>query len=99
MQMLFAAMLVHAFHAALEDRIVAFNRVGGDGGRDDLGLAIGAGLVGNFVPVADIFVLAVVHGVVAGEVLANLIVPFAFVGIDRGFFVHVGADNRSNFGK
>ena len=56
-------MLVDAFHAALEDRIVAFNRVGGD-------LA------------ANVFLGAVVHGVMAHEVRAKLAVPAAFVRVD-----------------
>jgi hypothetical protein len=48
---------------------------------------------------ANIFIALVVHGVVAGEVLAHFVVPATFVGIDRGFAVHVGADDIGNFGK
>lgn len=79
MQMLFGAMLVNALHAALEDRIVAFNRIRGD-----------------FAP--NVFVALVVHRFMAGEVLAHLIVPATFVGIDRGFMVHIGADDCGNLG-
>ena len=51
MQVLFAAMLVNAFHAALEDRIVAFNRVGVM--RSSRAGSIGRVFFGHFVPVAD----------------------------------------------
>src|SRR5260370_32010419 len=92
-------MLINAFQYALENRVVAFNRVGGDVGGFDVGLAVWTSFVGSFVEVANVFVLAMVHGVMAGEVLGHFVVPFAFVGIDRGFVVHVGADDRGNFGK
>src|SRR3979490_2180645 len=97
--MLFRTVLVNALHATFENRIVAFHRVGGDVGGYDKGLAVRARLAGSLVPIANVFVLAMVHGVVAGEVLAHFVVPLAFVGIDRGFAMHVGADNRGNLGK
>src|SRR5260370_37427679 len=85
-------MLVNAFYAAFEDRIVTFNRVRGD---DRALLAIGEAEYGR---IAHVLIAFVVHGVMAGEVLANLIVPAALIGIDRGFVVHIGAHNLVNLG-
>jgi hypothetical protein len=44
-QVLLGAMLIDALHASLEDRIVAFNRVGGDIAANVLIGAVGDGLV------------------------------------------------------
>jgi len=96
MQMLLAAMLIDALHAALENRIVAFYRVGGDSGRFDDGLAINARLVGDFVPIADVFLVAVFHGVMAGEVRADFGIDVGFVGHQPRFAGNVGADDRSD---
>ena len=53
-QMLLAAMLVDALHAALEDRVVAFDGVGADDDR-------------SASSYADVFLVAVLDGLVARE--------------------------------
>ena len=66
MQMLFAAMLIDARHAALEDGEIAFDSVGVDHiwrpGRE-----------GHSVCIADIFVFAMIDGGVPSEVIAELL--------------------------
>src|SRR5258708_31605802 len=91
-------MLIDALHAALEDRIVALNRIGGDGGRFDVRLAIGADLVGNFVPIADVFLFAVVDGIVVGEVRADFRVDVGLIGHQASFAADVLPNDRGNLG-
>ena len=81
MKVALAAMLIHALHAALEDRIIALDGVGGD----DL-----------FALIAAVFVRGVVHGVVAGvvAVLVEVLIPACSVGHDGGFLRDVGANDR-----
>jgi hypothetical protein len=66
-------MLVNALHAALEDRIEAFDRIGMDyivvAVREFLGVGI-----------ANVFLPTVVDRIVAQEVLADFFVPTGFVG-------------------
>src|SRR6266446_2800006 len=78
-QVLFFAMLVDAFHAALEDRIEAFNRIGVD-------------------VAANVFLLTVVDGFVAGKLRTNLKILTSLVGHQGGFFRDVGANDRRNLG-
>ena len=85
MQVLLGAMLIDALHAAIEDRIVALNRVRGDGLGYDDGLAIGARLVGHFVPIAGIFFLAMVPRVMAGIASAGFLVLRGFIGHEAAF--------------
>ena len=56
MKMLLAAMLVRAFHAALEHAEIAFDGVG----RDD-----------RFTLTADVFVILMIDGIVLGKLSAN----------------------------
>ena len=95
-QVLLGAMLVDALHAALEDRIVALNSVGGDSGGFDDGVAIRAFLVGDFVPVADVLLFAVVHSVVAGKVLADFGINVGFVRHETTFALDILADDRGD---
>jgi hypothetical protein len=97
-QMFFTAMLVDALHAALEDRIVALNGVGGDGGSFDNGLAIGAQLVSDLVPVANVFFIGVVHRFMAGEIATNFHVVAGFVGHEIAFRADVFPQDRRNVG-
>ena len=77
-QMLFAAMLVDALHAALEDRIVALDRVGADN---------------PVAVVPHIFVIAVGDGFVAGKLLADVLIVSGFIGHQRAFARHVVAND------
>src|SRR5262249_23730180 len=81
-QVLFLTVLIHALHAALEDREVALHGVGSD----DVGAAL------REVPdvgVAHIFVGAVGHGVVAREILAQVVIVLGLIGGHPAFAVHV----------
>ena len=79
MEVLLGAVLVNAFHAALEDRIVTLNRVRAD---DLIALA------------TNIFLALVVHGVMAGELLTDRAVRNPFVRHHRGFTREIGANDR-----
>ncbi len=74
-------MLVNALHPALENAVVALNRV-----RADIAVAVAA----------DILVLAMVHAVMAGEiaVLVQIFVPTRLIGHHRGFMGDVGTNDR-----
>jgi hypothetical protein len=78
--MALAAVLIDALHAALEDGIVAFDSVGGDH-------------LSTFV--AAVFVIGVVHAVMAGvvTVFVEVLIPARSVGHDGGFFRDVGAND------
>ena len=97
-QMLLAAMLVDALHAAFEDRIVTFNGVGGDGFGFDERLAIGPHLVGDFVPIPNIFLRLVAHGIVAFELATNLFVGRMFVGHQAAFLGDVRLEDWRDIG-
>src|SRR6266852_5738952 len=75
MQMLLGAVLVDALHAALEDAVVALNRVGVD-------------------PAANIFLLAVIDGIVARKLLPHLAVVGCFVSHQRALAGDVLANDR-----
>ena len=55
---------------------------------------VGAGLVGNFVEVADILLLSMVHRVMAGEVSAGLHVVPCFVGHEAAFLENICLEDR-----
>ena len=80
-QVAFAAMLVDALHAALEDRIEALDGIGGDELR---------------AFVTDIFFILVQHAVMAGEVIADNLVVVCFVSHQGGVTVHIGANDAFN---
>src|SRR5437016_3884067 len=80
MQMLLAAMLIHALHAALEDRIEAFNRVRGD----------------YVDTVANVFLFAMVDRAVAVKLAAYFHVVSRFVGHELAFPANVGPQDRRN---
>src|SRR5208282_220723 len=63
-QMLLATVLVDALHAALEDRVVALNRIGADY---------------PFALIANVFIVAVLDSFVAGKPLAYIIVVARFI--------------------
>src|SRR5216684_670222 len=88
--MLLTAMLVDALHAALEDRIEAFNRVGGD---DGAGFTIGEA---HNVRVADVFFFPVVHGIMAGEISANFHVVPRLISHQAAFLADVVPQDRRN---
>jgi hypothetical protein len=75
------AVLIDALHAALEDRIVAFDRVD----RDDLVAFI-----------ADVFVLRVIDGLMV-ETFDIRDVPVHFVGRQARLIAQVGANDRQDF--
>src|SRR6266702_1034881 len=79
-QMLFAAMLVDADHATLEDGEVAFN---------------GVGVNGVSVGIAHVFVSRVHHGFVARKFPAGFAIPASFIGHERAFAIDVGAQDRT----
>ena len=89
-------MLIDALHAALVDRIAAFDGVGCDGSCFDKRFAIGARLVGNFVPVANVFFFAVVDCIVASEVCADFRVDVGFIRHEATFAVDILANDRGN---
>lgn len=80
-QMLFAAMLIYATHAALEDRECAFNGVGVDGA----------------VTVIDVLACAVQGGAMLRELFADLAIHRRFVGHQTGFTGDVGANDGVDF--
>src|ERR1700730_5136054 len=86
--MLLAAMLINASHAALEDRIVVFRRV-----RVNFILLAVRQL---FVRVANVFLVLVLHAVVARELLPYLTVVRRLVRVPRCFAFQVRADDRRN---
>lgn len=79
MKVLLAAVLINALHAALEDREIALGAVRG---HDSSGL------------VANVFVFAVVHAIVAREFLADFAILLRFVGLQTRFLGKVLADDR-----
>ena len=79
-KVLLRTMLVDACHSAFENRVISLCRVRVD---DFLGF------------VADIFALAVVDAVVAGEVVAELLILAGFVSHDRRLFGDVGLEDRN----
>ena len=81
--MLFAAVLIHAFHAALEDRVIAFDSVG----RYDVFCVL---------RVADVFFIAMVHRVVARVFFAEIVIVLGFVGVHAAFARNVFANDRHN---
>src|SRR5580693_2082186 len=91
-QMLFLAVLVHAFHAALEDRIVAFDGVGMD--RFDVQP------VGFVDPslMANVLILAVSDGAVSGKFVANIVVVLCLIGHHGSFARNVFANDRHDVG-
>ena len=86
-QVLLFAVLVDALHTAFENRIETFNGVGAD----DVAFAFREAV---HVGVARVFVRAVGHGIVACELLAQIVVVLALIGIDAGFLGDVGANDR-----
>jgi hypothetical protein len=66
-------------------RIVAFNRVSRDRGGFDTGLAVWARLVRNLVPIANVFLFTVVHGLMARKLFADFFVEASFVGHEVAF--------------
>src|SRR6185437_7731722 len=95
-QMLFAAMLVDAEHAAFEHTEIAFNRVGGDDRRLNNGLAIWADFVSDLVPVTDVLILLVVDRIVLRELGTEFYVNLGLIGHQMRFFGDVGAYDRRN---
>ena len=84
MQMLFAAMLIRAFHAAFEDRVRTFDRVRADG---DAGHAILIGL----------FLAALVNQLMSGELAAKFAVGFGSARHNVRFALNVRANDRQEF--
>jgi len=80
-QMLLFAMLVDAFHAALEDRIVSLDGVG-----RDYPLTI----------VANIFIDTMLDGFMAGESLTDVLIMASLIGHQRSLASDVIADDRVN---
>jgi len=80
-QVLLAAMLIDALHAALEDRIVVLDGIGAD---DALAL------------IAHIFIIAVLDGIVAREPPAYVVIMARFVGHQRAFAGDVLAHDVMN---
>src|ERR1700730_2717777 len=83
--MLLAAVLVNAFHAALEDRIVTLDRDGVDR------LRVQPVELVNPELVAHVFLLAVVHSLMARIFAADCWVPFRLVGHERVLAIDVRA--------
>lgn len=81
--MLFAAMLVNALHATLENAVVALNRVRIDG---NASLAV----------YVTIFVAAMVDRVMLGELVAQLGIALGLVRHHMAFTVQAGANDRQN---
>jgi hypothetical protein len=80
LQVLLAAMLVHASHAALEDGEEAFNRV-------------------RVRTVANVFVPDMLHDLMRSEVLADILIELALIGMQFGLRVgvaHKDLFNRRN---
>jgi hypothetical protein len=82
-QVLLAAMLVNAFHAALEDAVEALNRIRVD---RNARLAV---RVAVFLP-------AMVNSVMLGELTAQLGVTFGLIRHHVAFAIQVGANDRQN---
>ena len=80
MQVLLAAMLINAFHAALEDAVISFDQV-------SMNLCTGEAVI---VPV---LAARVINCVVIGELIAKLRVARRLIGHDVAFAVNVGADD------
>jgi hypothetical protein len=74
MQMLLRAMLVHAFHAALENRVVAFDRV-----RVDLRARLAVGIA--------VFLARVIHNAMRGKLFADCFITTRFVGHESAFAI------------
>src|SRR5947199_133212 len=74
MQMLFAAMLIDAAHAALENREIAFRRIGVDF------LSFGTFLAPSEV-VTNVLFRAMLHGLVRVEMERSEAIELAFVGM------------------
>jgi len=87
MQMLLAAMLIDALHAALKDGEIAFDSVG----VDHIWLSVRKC---HSVCVADIFIFAMIDGGMPSEVIAELIVGRQFIGHHAGFLSDISANNR-----
>jgi hypothetical protein len=84
-QMFFLAVLVHSFHAALEDRKITFNGVG----RDD---------VRGVFRIADIFIGTVGYSVVRRKLFFQIVKVLAFIGIHPAFTRHICANDRHEIG-
>src|SRR5205823_6419365 len=80
-QMLLATMLVNADHAALEDRVEAF---------DGIGVNSALALIPN------IFLIAVTNGAVTGKLLPYAVVNVGLIGHEVGFTGDVLAHNRDD---
>ena len=87
MQMLFVAMLIDAFHAALKDGEIAFDSVG----VDHIWLPVWKG---HSVCIADIFIFAMIDGGMPSEVIAKLIVGRQFIGHHAAFLSDISSNNR-----
>lgn len=90
MQMLLAAMLVDALHAALEDREIAFNRVRMDHER------FAARQAPN-VRVTNIFLVTMVDREMCAELCADLGVETGLVGHELGLTRDILANDRHDF--
>src|SRR6185312_8538650 len=77
------AVLIHALHAAFEDRIEAFDRIGMDGIEHDLAVHFPS-------LVSHVFVLAVVNAQVCRKVARDAWIPLSLVGHQRAFRIDVG---------
>ena len=77
-QVFFLAMLIDALHAAFEDRIIALDGVG----RNEFGP----------FP-ADVFIYRMIHGVMAGERLADLPVRVTLIGHHLRFLGEIGVND------
>src|SRR3954470_12574807 len=75
MQVLLAAMLVDAFHAALEDREIAFDRVGAD-------------------VAANMFFLAVIDSLMAGEFGTDCFVPRCLIRHQIALATNIDTNDR-----
>src|SRR5207248_11749774 len=78
-QVLLGAMLINALHAALEDRIEAFD---------------GIGMNGALALVPDVFLIGVTNGVMTGKFLAYATIQGSLIGHDLGFARDVLTDDR-----
>ena len=80
MQMLFAAMLINAFHASLEYAAIAFNRVC-------------MNLCARRAVSVAVLATRVIDRVVIRELISELGVTRGLIGHDVAFAVNVGADD------
>src|SRR5579883_54 len=90
-QVLFLAMLIDTLHAALKNRVVALNGVGVDRLNVEL-VALDPELIAN------VLFRTMLHGLVASEVVRNIVVVLGFVGHDGRFARNVLAHDRHDVG-